>query len=145
MARLATVGADRRPRANPVWFQWDPECVLLSVKGIATKYRNLVRNPRVAISFVDPADTQRYVEVPGTVTDIELYRALEFVDLLSQKYTGCDFPASEKGQERCGSQPRAFPGLKYSEVRPCTLCSPNQVATDNNADVSHRPRVTWLT
>ena len=42
VAHLATIGADGRPQVNPVWFLWDGEHVLLSVKGIAVKYHNIV-------------------------------------------------------------------------------------------------------
>jgi PPOX class probable F420-dependent enzyme len=86
--------------ANPVWFLWDGELVLLSVKEETKKYRNLRRDPHLAISFLDLANPQRYVEIRGEAIAFELYETLEFVNLLAHKYTGADFQHGHAG-ERC--------------------------------------------
>ena len=88
---LATVAADGRPEVNPVWFIWDGEHVLVGVRAATKKYRNLRRDPRVAISFLDPARPDRYLEVRGEVIAFERYDDLSFVNQLSRKYTGEDY------------------------------------------------------
>jgi PPOX class probable F420-dependent enzyme len=87
----ATVGDDGRPEVNPVWFLWDGEHVLVGVRAATKKYRNLRRDPRVAISILDPAQPDRYLEIRGEVIDFERYDDLSFVNQLSRKYTGGDY------------------------------------------------------
>ncbi len=100
VGHLATIGPSGEPQVNPVWFLWDGEYVLLSVKAETVKYRNVLRDRRVAISISDPENSMHYVEVRGEVTAVELYRDLSFVNLLARKYTGRDMPDSEDGKER---------------------------------------------
>jgi PPOX class probable F420-dependent enzyme len=100
VGHLATIGMRGEPQVNPVWFLWDGEHVLLSVKAETVKYRNVLRDRRVAISIPDLENPMHYVEIRGEVTEIELYRDLSFVNLLARKYTGRDMPASEDGKER---------------------------------------------
>ena len=100
LGHLATIGPDGRPQVNPVWFLWDGEHVLLSVKAHTVKYRNLRRDPRLAISFADPGNPQRYLEIRGEVIEFRLYLDLSFVNQLSQKYTGHDMNPVEHGKER---------------------------------------------
>lgn len=100
LGHLATIGEQGRPQVNPVWFLWDGEDVLLSVKADTVKYRNLRRDPHVAISFIDRENSFHYVEVRGEVTEFELYRDLTFVNQLAQTYTGQDMDPAEDGKER---------------------------------------------
>lgn len=100
LGHLATTDASGRPEVNPVWFIWDGEHVLVSIKAATRKYRNLQRDPRVAISFQDPHDPERYLEIRGEVTEFVLYETLEFVNELARKYTGEDFKHGHAGQER---------------------------------------------
>ena len=100
LGHLATIGGDGGPQVNPVWFLWDGEQVLLSVKSDTVKYRNLRRDPRLAISFLDPQNPLHYVELRGEVASFELYRDLTFVNRLARKYTGRDMNPREEGKER---------------------------------------------
>jgi PPOX class probable F420-dependent enzyme len=100
LGHLATVDAQGNPRVNPVWFLWDGEHILLSVKPDTQKYRNLRRDPHVAISFLDAARPQRYLEIRGEVVEFELYEDLTFVNQLARKYTGVDFQHGYAGEHR---------------------------------------------
>lgn len=100
LAHLATVDKQGRPQVNPVWFLWDGEQVLISVKAETVKFRNIKRDPHVAMSFLDPEDSRHYVEIRGEVSKIELYHDLRFVNQLAQKYTGKNMDAREDGNER---------------------------------------------
>lgn len=80
LGHLATLDEQGKPQVNPVWFLWDDEHILLSVKAETVKYRNVRRNPRMAMSFLDPGDSHHYVEVRGEVGEITLYRDLTFVN-----------------------------------------------------------------
>jgi PPOX class probable F420-dependent enzyme len=100
LAHLATVSADGQPEVTPVWFLWGAPHLLLGVKEDTIKYRNLLENPRLAISIAHPTDPFRYLQLQGQVIDFTLFTTLEFVNRLSRKYAGTDFPASEHGRRR---------------------------------------------
>lgn len=100
VGQLATVDANGSPQVNPVWFLYDGKRLLLSVKGETVKLRNMHGNHWVALSILDPDNTQRYLELRGRVISFELYKTLTFVNLLAQKYTGADFTGGHAGEER---------------------------------------------
>ena len=100
LGHLATVDETGRPQVNPVWFLWDGEHILLSVKPETRKYRNLRRDPRVAMSVLDRENPFRYVELRGAVIAFELYEDLTFVNQLARKYTGADFQHGYPGEHR---------------------------------------------
>ncbi|MEJ7763412.1 MAG: PPOX class F420-dependent oxidoreductase [Thermomicrobiales bacterium] len=100
LGHLATVDPEGRPQINPVWFIWDGEHVLLSVKLETRKYRNIRERPAVAISFSDPSRPERYLEVRGTAVAFERFVDLSWVNQLARKYTGVDFTHGVEGEER---------------------------------------------
>src|SRR5262245_43182944 len=100
LGHLATLDAQGLPQVNPVWFIWDGDHILLSVKANTVKYRNLRHNPHLAISFQDPNQRERYVEIRGEVIEFELYEDLTFVNQLARKYTGADFQHGYPGEHR---------------------------------------------
>jgi len=97
---LATVDEQGRPNVNPVWFLWDGEYILLSVRPVTKKYKNLRNDPHIAISMLDPENPYHYVEIRGEVVNWELYTTLDFVNLLAQKYTGANYTRGYVGEER---------------------------------------------
>ena len=100
LGHLATIGPDGRPQVNPVWFLSDGRSVYLSVKPETAKYRNLRANPAVAMSVVDLARPDRYIEVRGEVVEFELFETLTWVNQLARKYTGADFTEGTDGEPR---------------------------------------------
>jgi PPOX class probable F420-dependent enzyme len=100
LGHLATLDTEGLPQVNPVWFIWDGDHILLSVKANTVKYRNLRHNPHLAISFQDPNQRERYVEIRGEVIEFELYEDLTFVNQLARKYTGADFQHGYAGEHR---------------------------------------------
>ena len=100
LGHLATIDERGKPNVNPVWFLWDGERVLLSVKADTRKCRSLLNNPNVAMSFLDPTNAGRYLEIRGEVTEFELYEDFGFVNLLARKYTGADFQHGVIGEHR---------------------------------------------
>ena len=74
--------------------------MLLSVKPDTRKCRNPRRDPHVAISILDPAWSDRYIELRGEVIAFELYEDLTFVNRLARKCTGADFQHGYPGEHR---------------------------------------------
>ncbi|MEA2582152.1 MAG: uncharacterized protein QOF33_237 [Thermomicrobiales bacterium] len=100
LGHLATVDPNGRPQVNPVWFISDCEHVYLSIKPNTGKYRNLRANPSVAMSISDVSRSDRYVEIRGTVVELELFDNLSWVNQLARKYTGADFTQGADGEHR---------------------------------------------
>jgi PPOX class probable F420-dependent enzyme len=55
-AHVATVRADGGPQSSPMWFDWDGAHIRMTHTSKRQKFRNLERDPRLALSIVDPAD-----------------------------------------------------------------------------------------
>ena len=101
LIHVATIGPDGEPQSNPVWFDWDGEHVKFSQTKTRQKYRNVGRDPRIAVSIVDPENPYRYLEVRGKVTEIEEDPDLDFINAMSKKYLGMDeYPNHQPGDER---------------------------------------------
>lgn len=65
------------------------------------KYRNLQRDPRIALSIVDPANPYRYLEVRGTVVRIDPDPDNAFINRMANKYLGvAEYPYHQPGDER---------------------------------------------
>ena len=90
LAHVATIGPDGAPQNNPVWFGWDGTHVLFSQTTGRQKYRNLQRQPQVALSIVDPANPYRYLEVRGTVEEIVDDSDHAFINSMTKKYIDQD-------------------------------------------------------
>ena len=89
LAHIATIGPKGEPQSSPLWFGWDGEFLRFAqLVGSDRKRRNLERDPRVAISIVDPANIYRYVEVRGVVERIEPDVDRAFINAMAQKYQG---------------------------------------------------------
>ncbi len=101
LAHVATIGPNGEPQSSPVWFGWDGENVLFSQTKTRQKFRNLKRDPRIALSIVDPANPYRYLEIRGVVVDIREDPNLDFINSMSKKYGGQDKYAGHRpGDER---------------------------------------------
>jgi PPOX class probable F420-dependent enzyme len=101
LAHVATLGPDGELHNNPVWFGWDGENIKFSQTKTRQKYRNVNREPRLALSIVDPENPYRYLEVRGVVERIEEDPDLDFINAMSQKYLGIDqYPNHQVGDER---------------------------------------------
>ena len=100
-AHVATIGPNGEPQNSPVWFDWDGTHLLFSQTTGRQKYRNLQREPRVALSIIDPANPYRYLEVRGTVDSIDDDEGNAFIDSMAKKYLGQDrYPWHQPGDHR---------------------------------------------
>lgn len=101
VAHVATRGPDGEPQSNPVWFDWDGEFVKFSQTRTRQKLRNLNRDPRIALSIVDPDNHLRYLEIRGRVEKIEEDPDLDFISAMSRKYLDTyPYPFHKPGDER---------------------------------------------
>ena len=89
-AHFATVAADGSPRVNPMWFFWDNAAGVLKLTHTNQRhnFRNLQKNPRVALSIVDPDDQYRYLQLRGVLEKIDPDPTGAFYQFLQQRYRG---------------------------------------------------------
>jgi PPOX class probable F420-dependent enzyme len=100
-AHLATVGADGAPQSTPVWCDFDGTHVRINTARGRVKDRNLQRNPRVALSLLDPDNPYRYLQIRGRVAEMTEQDADGHIDALAKKYLGQDtYPFRKPGEVR---------------------------------------------
>ena len=100
LAHIATIGPNGDPQSTPVWIGWDGNHVLLTLTKTAQKYLNLRRDPRLALSIVDPKNAYRYLEIRGRVECIDEDLDRHFVNSMAKKYLNQDvYPWHRPGDE----------------------------------------------
>ena len=66
---LATVRPDGAPQVNPMWFEFDGSSIRFTHTNKRGKFRNLERNPAMALMVFDPKNPYSYIEVRGRLTE----------------------------------------------------------------------------
>jgi PPOX class probable F420-dependent enzyme len=94
-ATIATLQPDGQPHLSVVWIERDGDDVLISTVKGRQKFRNIERDPRVAV-LVYPKDAPySYVEIRGTAEMTE-EGGRELIDRLARQYRGWDrYPADD--------------------------------------------------
>lgn len=88
-AALTTLGPDGTPSTHVMWVDEDGDHVVLNTEVHRQKFKNVQRDPRVAVTVIDRNDPYRYVEVRGRVVEtVTGDEARAHIDQLSHKYTG---------------------------------------------------------
>jgi PPOX class probable F420-dependent enzyme len=100
LAHVATLGPKGEPHNTPLWFDWDGNHIRFSLTPTRQKFRNLARDPRLALSIVDPNNPYRSLEIRGKVVRIEEDPDLHFLNALTKRYLGRDtYPFHQPGVE----------------------------------------------
>ena len=89
--RIGHVAANRADGSIAMylmWVDWDGEHVLTSSPVGSRKGEHWRRDPSVTLSVVASNDQWRYLIIRGRVTDIRPDENLEFINRMSQRYTG---------------------------------------------------------
>lgn len=101
LAHVATIGPAGEPQANPVWFGWDGKHLKFSQTTTRQKVRNMDRDPRIALSIVDPENPFRYLEVRGKQVRVDADPDKAFIDEMAEKYLGVEkYPWNQPGEDR---------------------------------------------
>ena len=103
-AFIATLMKDGSPQVTPTWVDIDRNnnTILVNTAKGRIKYRNVSRDPRVAISLIDLSIPYEMVTVRGRVVEhIKGKDADEHIDKLAKKYLGKEkYPRRMPGEER---------------------------------------------
>lgn len=86
---LATLAPDGRPQVTALWFLYDEAAgvVRISLNAGRQKFKNVGARPVATLFVLDPANSQRTIEVRGDVT-IEPDPDYVFADQVSAHYGG---------------------------------------------------------
>jgi PPOX class probable F420-dependent enzyme len=90
IAHLATTRPQGEPQSTPVWFDWDGAHLLIATGPESQKFRNTQRDPRLALSIIDPANPARYLEVRGRVIAVDPDPNGTRLRTIIRRYTGAD-------------------------------------------------------
>ena len=92
LASVATVMPDGSPQVASVWVEREGDTVVINATTTRQRYRNLKRDPRVALCVFDQDNIYTTVMIRGRATEITLEGAEEDIDKLSMKYNGRNYP-----------------------------------------------------
>ena len=97
---LATLRPDGRLSVNPVSLMWDGVHLRFSTVKSRQKYRNLVNDPRCAISVPHRNNPNRSVELRG-IAELHDDTDRSFINSIARHYMGVDeYPFDPPGAER---------------------------------------------
>ncbi|GHO71710.1 hypothetical protein KSC_106020 [Ktedonobacter sp. SOSP1-52] len=85
---------------SAVWLLWDGTHLLFAFNKKRQKYRNLLRDPRVALAVTDLANPYRALEIRGTVVRMDEDSNFRFINAASRKYLHRDATPKSEGQRR---------------------------------------------
>ena len=85
---ISTIDPDGSPQLTQTWVGTDGEHILINTVEGFRKLQNVRRDPRVAVSILDPDQPRNYWSVKATVLSATTDGAAENIDELSHKYTG---------------------------------------------------------
>jgi PPOX class probable F420-dependent enzyme len=98
---FTTLMPDGSPQTTPVWVDFQDGKVIVNTALGRQKDKNVRRDPRVAITLMDPENPYRYLEVRGKVEEITQDGAAQHIDKMAKKYLGKDkYPFAQPGEQR---------------------------------------------
>ena len=98
---ISTINSDGSPQLTPVWGDYDGEHVLVNTAEGRLKHKNVLRDPRVAISVVDHSNPLNMTTIKGKV--IEIIPDYDYIhaNKLTKQYMGIDeYPFKRDGEKR---------------------------------------------
>ena len=115
-AHLTTLDADGTPQASAVWIMRDGDRIVLNTAEGRRKWRNLVNDPRVAISISDERDEYLNFSIQGRVVEMRTSDGVAVIDALARKYL--------RGVEK-------YPWLRAGMVRVTIIVEATRVASNH--------------
>lgn len=83
---LATIGKTGVPQLTVVWFFYENGLIKISITKTRVKYKNILRDSRVSCLIYDRTNPYRYLQVRGTVVNIEDDPEFVFGGFLCERY-----------------------------------------------------------
>ena len=98
---LATSMADGSPQVTPVWGDFEDSHIRINTAEGRLKHKNILRDPRVAISVVDSENPLDMASIRGKVVEIIPDYEYKHADFLTKQYMGKEsYPFKRPGEKR---------------------------------------------
>jgi len=98
---IATLMKDGSPQLSPVWANYEDGHVLVNTAEGRIKHKNVLRDPRVAISVVSKDNPLDMTTIRGTVVEMIPDYDYRHADRLTKQYMGRDhYPFKRKDEKR---------------------------------------------
>lgn len=94
-AHLTTLDPDGMPQASVVWAMRDGDRIVINTAEKRRKWRNLRRDPRVAISISPEGAPYKNFSIQGKVVEMRTSDGWEVIDQLALQYWGKEYPRRE--------------------------------------------------
>ena len=98
---IATVMKDGSPQLSPVWANYDDGFILVNTAEGRIKHKNILRDPRVAVSVTSNDNPLDMTTIRGTVIEIIPDYQYQHADKLTQQYMGrTNYPFKQPDEKR---------------------------------------------
>ena len=98
---LATTMADGSPQVTPVWGNFADSYILINTAEGRIKHKNILRDPRVAISVVDVKNPLDMASIRGEVVEILPDYEYKHANFLTKQYMGKEkYPFKQLDEKR---------------------------------------------
>ena len=126
-AAVSSLMEDGSPKVDTVWVGREGNRILLTTTSRTIKGRNLLREPRVALSVTEYANPYHQVQIRGRVVEVRPDEDMRGCDALSERYLGAPFPQrNHKGRVLFVIEPEVVreyrSSLRHEAPRHCSHC-----------------------
>ena len=98
---IATLMKDGSPQLSPVWANYENDHILINTAEGRIKHKNILQDPRIAVSVVNSSNPLDMTTIRGTVVEIIPDYEYEHINRLTKKYLDQDnYPFRIPGEKR---------------------------------------------
>ncbi len=98
---IATVMKDGSPQLSPVWADYEDGHIMVNTAEGRVKHKNVLRDPRVALSVVSQNNPLDMTTIRGKVIEIVPDYDYVHINKLTKKYMGVEnYPFRQEGEKR---------------------------------------------
>ena len=98
---IATLMKDGSPQLSPVWANYEDGFILVNTAEGRIKHKNILRDPRVAVSVTSNDDPLDMTTIRGIVIEIIPDYQYHHADKLTQQYLGrTNYPFKQPDEKR---------------------------------------------
>jgi len=97
---LATIMKDGSPQLSPVWANYENDHVMINTAEGRIKHKNILRDPRVAVSVVSKDNPLDMTTIRGKVMEIIPDYEYSHADRLTKQYMGRDHYPFKRDDEK---------------------------------------------
>ena len=98
---IATLMKDGSPQLSPVWANYEDDHILINTAEGRIKHKNILHDPRIAVSVVSNSNPLDMTTIRGTVVEIIPDYEYEHINRLTKKYLNQDnYPFRKPGEKR---------------------------------------------